>query len=245
MNLAPTPRAPRLYLAGANRHALLPATEGRFALESFADISPAVEAYRPLWRGALLDSGAFSVMTTGRVIDLGAYRDFVAEHGDFYDAIASLDVIDGDWRASVTNWRAMPGTFPTWHEGEPPELLRDYLEEQSGGDWVGIGMQRPGGRLDPAQTRRVLASLPRDHAAHVHGWSLTMYAAAYPFASTDSAAWIRMLAAHSANGDLRHLTKRELMNITIARLDRAPRRSQWDPNWSYSAAARTAQQSLL
>jgi len=243
--LTDTPRAPRLYLAGANTHALLPATEGRYALESFANIVPVVEAYRPLWRGALLDSGAFSVMTTGKAIDLGAYREYVSEHGDFYTAIASLDVIDGDWRQSIANWRAMPGTFPTWHEGEPAELLRDYLAEQAGGGWVGIGMQRPGGRLDPAQTRRVLATLPTDHDCHVHGWGLTMYAADYPFASTDSAAWIRMLAAHMANGNLRHLTKRELLEITIARLDRAPWRAKWDLNWSCSVAASTQQQSLL
>jgi len=248
MQTAATPKAPRLYLAGANTTQTHELVKGRHVLESFADIRVVTGAYRPLWGGALLDSGAFTVMTTGKPVDIGAYREFVAAHGQFYDACAALDVIDGDWKQSVANWRAMPGTFPTWHEGEPFGLWRDYLAEQSDGGWVGVGMQRVNGRINKPRCRSVLAELKQqtpEHSAHVHGWGLTMYATDYPFASTDSAAWIRMVLDHKNNAGLRHLTNSELMQITIARLERAPWRERWDPNWCASRADSTAQLSLL
>ena len=154
------------------------------------------------------------------------------------------------WSRSPTSRRQRKTTDPCGRvRYEPYDLLREYLSEQQGGGWVGIGMQRPGGRLVPGQCRKVLGELmreiPADHGCHLHGWGLTTYVADFPFASTDSAAWVRMLAAHMANGNLRHLTKRELVDITIARLDRAPWRAKWDLNWSCSVAASTQQQSLL
>jgi hypothetical protein len=215
---------------------------GRHVLETFAYLRPGsdrntiIQNYRPLWAGAIIDSGAFSVHMSGTPVSLEEYRGFLEAHGDFYDAIAGLDVIS-DWRGSVANWRAMEdlGVFPTFHEGEPRELLLEYAQEQAArGGWLGFGAQRP---IVPARVAAWLREC-RDvrgdlvHKVHCHGFGLSMYVTAFPFASTDSTAWI--MGVHKLLGitQLNHLTKRELMDIMYARLTRAPHRVQWDPGWA-------------
>lgn len=231
----PTPSAPRIYLAGAIEQFNLDLTIGRRVLETFAYIKPGTGAYRPLWEGAMLDSGAFSAYASGVEIDRGAYREFVVEKGDFYESVAALDDIT-DWRKSVANWRFMEdlGVFPTYHEGEPPELFREYAEEQlDKGGWVGFGAQRP---IVPERLVRVLKGHREAlgnlaHEVHIHGFGLTMYTSVFPFKSTDSTLWVLGLQKLMGFTPLNHLAKRELMNILLARLDRAPLRLQWDPKW--------------
>jgi hypothetical protein len=225
-----------LYLAGATNLQYLDYTVGHRVLETFAEIRKIATPFRPLWAGAMLDSGAFSAHMSGVKIDLGEYRAFVEEKGSFYESIAALDDI-ADWRKSVANWRAMEdmGVFPTYHEGEPPELFVEYAEEQLiRGGWVGFGAQRP---IVP---ERLLGCL-REHRdnlgdlaekVHIHGFGLTMYSAAFPFQSTDSTLWTVGLQKLMVFSALNHLTKREMMDILVARLERAPRRLQWDSNWA-------------
>jgi hypothetical protein len=209
-------------------------------LESFAYMyrcrTDSFDAYRGTWKSAMLDSGAFSVHTGGSPVDIGAYRAFVEEKGSFYDSVAALDVI-ADWRKSVENWRAMEdlGAFPTFHEGEPLELLVDYAQEQAArGGWVGLGAQRPivPERLTAwlVSCREAVGDLAK--AARFHGFAMTMYSAAFPFSSTDSFAWIMAVKSLQGITRLNHLTRSEMLSIAISRLERAPMRTKWDPNWA-------------
>jgi len=231
---------PTLYMAGARALIDLEFTVGRSVLESFAYMkscrSDTFDTYRSMWKGAMLDSGAFSVQMSGAGVDMGAYRAFVEEKGGFYDSIAALDVIS-DWRKSVENWRAMEdlGAFPTFHEGEPFELLLEYAQAQATrGGWVGLGAQRP---IVPERLatwlmacKDVLGDLAS--TVHFHGFAMTMYTTVFPFSSTDSCAWI--LGTQSLQGitRLNHLTRSEMVSILLSRLERASKRMAWDPNWS-------------
>jgi len=234
IELSTAPHAIDLYLAGANSNERLEYSIGMRVLESFADIKPNVALYRPLWQSAMLDSGAFSVMQSGKKIDIGEYREFVEEHGEFYDAVASLDDIL-DWRRSMENWVEMEDldVFPVYHEGEPIDLLRAYAEEQTKKcGWIGIGAQRP---ILPSRCVAWLKSL-RDVVGdfpdvHFHGFGLVMYASALPFESADSTSWFRMISKMRLASFMDHLTSRELMDIIMARLERAPLRRLWDKGW--------------
>jgi hypothetical protein len=243
---------PTFYMAGAEGLANLEWTTGRCVLESFAyadrHISDSFEAFRGTWKGAMLDSGAFSVQNAGAAVDMGAYRAFIEEKGSFYDSIAGLDVIS-DWRKSVENWRAMEdlGVFPTFHEGEPFELLLDYAREQGArGGWVGLGAQRP---IVPARLATWLMAckdILGDMASsvHFHGFAMTMYSTVFPFSSTDSAAWMHRMKNLQAVTELNHLTRPEMLSIALSRLERAHMRTSWDPNWVAVLSKTDAKRSL-
>lgn len=231
---------PTLYMAGADGLSNLEWTTGRCVLESFAyvdrHLSDSYEAFRATWSGAMLDSGAFSVQMAGKPVDMGAYRSFIEEKGSFYDSVAALDVIS-DWRKSVENWRAMEdlGAFPTFHEGEPFELLLEYAQEQvRRGGWVGLGAQRP---IVPERLaawlmacKDVLGDLAS--TVHFHGFAMTMYSTVFPFSSTDSCAWLLQLKKLQTVTELNHLTRSEMVSVALSRLERAHMRTAWDPNWS-------------
>jgi hypothetical protein len=87
------------------------------------------------------DSGAFSALTQGAAIDLGAYAAWVARWQDHLCWAASLDVI-GDARASHRNWFALRDrygldTIPTLHAGTDMSWLDAYGRD--GVDYVGLG----------------------------------------------------------------------------------------------------------
>tara|TARA_Y100000310_G_scaffold335424_1_gene417458 strand:- start:3885 stop:4466 length:582 start_codon:yes stop_codon:yes gene_type:complete len=174
---------------------------------------------------------------SGAIIDLGEYREFIEEKSRLYDGIASLDVIS-DWRASMKNWDKLRdlNAFPVFHEGEPWELLEELSTEQAKktalpqGGWLGIGCQRPIIR------DRVLAFLDecRRHIkgkCKIHGFGLTGYTAAFRFDSVDSTSWILGIQQLMRMSELRHLTRGELIDIQIARMERGPFRDEWDPGW--------------
>jgi hypothetical protein len=197
----------------------------------------------------MLDSGAFSVQSTGTPVDLGAYRAFIEARGSFYDSMAALDVIS-DWRQSVKNWRAMEdlGVFPTYHEGEPLDLLVDYAQEQAScGGWVGFGAQRP---INPERLTAWLA-MCREAVGHLassarfHGFGMTMYSTAFPFSSTDSNTWARIVRKFLTLSSLNHLTRGEMLSIGLARMERAHMRTAWDPNWPTLLSKVEAKRSAL
>lgn len=131
----------RLYLAGADSSADHRATIGIkneaylisywYILKGYGQqvIDYGFNAGLPL----MLDSGAFSAMHSGAVIDIDRYIDYIAEHGHKFEKIISLDVI-GDWRGSDRNLDYMVSNgvvpVPVFHTREPFDyletLLRDY-----------------------------------------------------------------------------------------------------------------------
>lgn len=91
-------------------------------LLSFYDVvrkrSPLVTVLNGWGSPCFLDSGAFSAMTMGETVDLGALADFYLQHAARFDTVANLDVI-GDARTSEINLRALQArgvpALPVWH----------------------------------------------------------------------------------------------------------------------------------
>lgn len=221
----------RVYFAGVNQSHFCEAFAGLDVLESFADIRPVMDRYRPTFASMVLDCGAYTELTSGKPIDLGSYSDFCLEHGAGYEWVASLDSIGGGPAANVANWQAMlargvHGAMPTFHQGEPLELLRDYCRETKR---IGLGFQRP-----IKSAREWLAScfavIPP--GVQVHGWAMTAYTD-LPFASVDSTTWLwEMKALQGAHGQgaeaLRCLTTGELIAIVQKKYQRQAKRARWE-----------------
>lgn len=86
------------------------------------------------FRDWVMDSGAFSAMNSGTVIDLGKYTDVCAEmlaEDEQLTEVFALDVI-GDPDASLANteamWDAGVPAIPTYHYGSPVEHLMHLAE---------------------------------------------------------------------------------------------------------------------
>lgn len=87
------------------------------------------------YRDWVLDSGAFSAHKSGHDVDLREYIDcckrLLASDPTLVEVFA-LDVI-GDWKASVKNaeemWRQGVPAIPTFHYGEPWDLLKGLAKD--------------------------------------------------------------------------------------------------------------------
>lgn len=88
-------------------------------------------------RSWCLDSGAFSAFTRGKPIKNADFIAFVRNEVPRCkigppEMIFGLDVI-GDWRASVKNceeaWAADIQCVPTWHQGEPWDVLKGLAKD--------------------------------------------------------------------------------------------------------------------
>jgi hypothetical protein len=218
----------RVYFSGVNQHQWLEAMKGQLVLESFADIRPLTDRYRGTWAGGMLDSGAFTEMTTGRPIDLGAYTGFCQEHGSFYDAIINLDDIRGDVDKSLANLAHLRGAgvdaMPVFHQGEPWSVFEDMCSEF---DYVGIGFQRP-----IQEAERFLDGVwSRSGDTKIHGFAMTSYMDGYPFYSVDSTSWLwevkALLSLNSQGNPLRYLTPSELVNIVLLKYQRMSKADRW------------------
>jgi hypothetical protein len=219
-----------VYFAGVNQHHFCEAFRGLHVLESFADVRVLMDRYRPTFASMILDSGAYSVLSTGKPIDLGAYADFALTHHAGYRWVASLDSIDGGPDANIKNWEALKArgvdAVPTYHQGEPLSLLRDYCKSSPR---VGLGFQRP---IQHARRflMEVFENVPAGHK--IHGWAMTSYTD-FPFESVDSQTWqfeVRALMAHAGQGSeaLRCLTLRELIDIVQRKYERLPKQLRWE-----------------
>ena len=196
-----TTLATRIHFAGLNTARLAKALEGEDVLISFADVIERPGVWRDeilprleagAYRSAILDSGAFTVYTTGREISLEAYRAFALEVADLFDLVVTLDDIAGDVATSQANTAALEAAglevVPVFHQGEPWSELERLVETYG---TIGVGFQRPikGGAdwLD-----EVFARVPS--SVRVHGFGMTRFARAepsrWPFATADSATWI-------------------------------------------------------
>lgn len=208
-----------VYLASPNTQQQAEHAAGMPALFSFACYSPWLDRYQQTFRRLLIDSGAFSAFTTGKQIDLGAYREWAARWDGHADAVAGLDDISGDWRQSLQNYEAMPHGFPTIHDTDPPELLKDIVAiavERK--QWIGIGLAPP--REGKARfVRWACDNIPEN--VHIHGWALRRYWHVRRIDSVDSTNWWRdgMQLAR----DLPWLTYGEALELVVKRYQREAR----------------------
>ena len=228
----------RIYLASPTTQLQAEMMAGCDVLESFAIAARARWAvrYRPTWTSAMLDSGAYSEMTTGKPVDLGAYIEFAAEHAAGYDEIVNLDQISGDVGErvdrSAANLMRMRDAgldpMPVYHQGEPWSVLADLASCGK----VGLGFQRPIQGAD-AFLGGAFDRLPS--TCRVHGFAMAnaRYTGRYPFASVDSATWMHevnaLLSVKGQGADaIEYLTPGEILrDIVIRKYRRIPMATAW------------------
>jgi len=156
-------------------------------LISYAVWSPWLDDYVPTFERILLDSGAYSVMNSGKALDKEGYRDWVSRFDGLCDAFAGIDDIEGDWKQSLKNYEKFGG-FPTIHDSDPRELLADLIPIAQEYGWIGIGLVPP--RDSKGEfVRWVCDNVPPD--LHIHGWALGLYNDIRRIDSTDATNWFR------------------------------------------------------
>lgn len=162
----------------------------------------------------IVDSGAYTAWTKGKIIDLPQYIRFCRDNEEHIEKAVSLDVIPGRPRKprtpAQTRESAMQGwanllrmraagvdAMPVFHYGEPRCYLDRMAAESS---WIGLSS---GSRLsglaryvwiDTAFTRLCRrGEFPR---IRVHGFSETRPGVLlqYPWYSVDSATWVKCAA---------------------------------------------------
>ncbi len=171
----------------------------------------------------LLDSGAYSELSTGKAVDLDAYLSWV-ERYPWADAYAGLDDISGDYRRSLANYER--GGFPTIHDSDPDWLLDELIPiARERGNWIGVGLVPPRTKRED-WLRRTLARIPED--LHVHGWALGAYCHVPGLSSWDSThawrEWGKLKAAHS------WLTNAECLELAVLKMQRMGRQIPVESN---------------
>lgn len=149
------------------------------------------------FRDWVLDSGAYTAWSLGKVINLQDYIDTakrLLKEDPTLSEVFSLDVI-GDWKAGLRNveamWKQGVQAIPCYHYGEPEhvllELARTYPKIALGGvaGTRGEGM-KPGPKL-----RWASQCFARVWPKAIHGFSFggQEYIMALPFHSVDASTW--------------------------------------------------------
>jgi hypothetical protein len=182
------------------------------------------KGYQQSFSRILIDSGAFSELTSKAKVDLGEYREWSSRWVGHADAIAGLDDISGNWRRSLANYEAVPVGFPTFHETDPHELLDDLIPmARERGRWIGLGML-PATRAKRGGEGWLSDSLSRIPAdVHVHLWAGRGYLHHRRVDSADSTNWWRDALQLRAVRQLEHLTYGECLEIVVKRYQRESR----------------------
>jgi len=211
----------RIYLASPNNQMQASHARGMPVLLSYhlrKTCGKWIENYIASFSNLLIDSGAYSELTTGVKIDGEAYKEWAANWSYIADAIAGLDDISGDWRRSMRNYEKYGG-FPTIHDTDPAELLDDLIPmAYERGRWIGIGLLPPRTKRED-WLRKTLERIPDD--LHIHGWALRRYSYMRRFNSMDSTNWWRDSFKIKSNNDTKHLTPSECLEIVVKRYQRS------------------------
>lgn len=206
----------QVYLASPNTQQQAEHCSGMAVLLSFALFKPWMWQYQPSFSRILIDCGAWSVLNSGAEIDRGAYRDFGGLWRNHADAVAGIDDIGGDWRKSMANYAAIPWTFPTIHDSDPPELLPELVAmAQERMTWLGIGLVPPREGKE-SFVRWVCDNVPE--GLHLHGWALRRYTHIRRLNSVDSTNWWR--DAMKLRQQLPWLTYGECLDLMVRKYQR-------------------------
>lgn len=224
---APKPRVETFYLGSPVTQQQLQAAAGMPVLFSYALFpNHATKGYMQAFPRILIDSGAFSVMNSGKQLSVEEYAEWSQPWRKEADAIAGLDDIRGDYKQSLANYEKQPWAFPTFHDSDPPDLLDDLVAlARARGKWIGIGLVPPReGKQD--FVARTLERIPHD--IHVHGWALWRYAGLKEFrhrqsVSFDSTNWWRDAMAIRTLPLCKHLNYGETLEIVVKRYQRMAR----------------------
>lgn len=208
-----------VYLASPNSQQQAEHAADMPVLLSFAVWSDWIgKGYQESFARILIDSGAFSELSSGKKIDMEAYIDWGGRWVGHADAIAGLDDISGDWKRSMRNYQKFELGFPTFHDTDPPELLDELIAmAMERNKWIGLGL------LPPRQGKEtwVRSALDRiPDCIHVHGWALRQYTHCRRIDSVDSTNWWRDAMQLRTKPELAHLTYGECLEIIVKRYKR-------------------------
>lgn len=203
-----------VYLASPNTQQQAEHAADMPVLLSYAIYCPWLDRYQQTFSRLLIDSGAYSVMNSGKTICVDAYADWAERWNGHADAVAGLDDIGGDWKRSLANYERCG--FPTFHDTDPPELLDDLIPiARERGGWIGLGVKPP--RENKEQwVRDSCARIPDD--LHVHGWALRAYTHVRRLDSVDSTNWWR--DAMKLRKELPWLSYGECLELIVKRYQR-------------------------
>jgi hypothetical protein len=214
MRIVPTVKT---YLGSPGNQLQADAARGMPVLVSFASwqkFKPLTQ-WMPSFDEVLVDSGAYSEMNSGVVVDLDEYLGWV-EAIPWATNWAGLDDINGNWKRSLKNYER--GGFPTIHDTDPPELLDDLIPiARAAGNWIGIGLSPPRQGKERF-VRDTIERIPDD--LHIHGWALGMYTH-LALDSIDSTHWWR--EAMKYRDALPWLTYGEALEISVKKAQRLDR----------------------
>ena len=208
-----------VYLASPGNQQQAEHVKDMPVLLSYALYDPFLDKYQHTFRRLLIDSGAYSVFNSGKTISVDEYADWSLRWSGHADAVAGLDDIAGNWRASLKNYESMKNGFPTIHDTDPPELLKDLIPlARSRGNWIGIGLSPPREGKERF-VRWACDNIPDD--MHIHGWALRAYTKVRRLDSVDSTNWSR--DAFKVRRDMPWLTYAESLEIIVKRYQRESR----------------------
>lgn len=205
------------YFASPSNQMVASHLNGLPVLLSFAEWRTCIDSYQQSFSNILIDSGAYSEMSSGVVIDIEEYAEWASRWVDRADAIAGLDDIRGDWRKSLKNYERLG--FPTFHDTDPEELLPELIDiSRERGNWLGIGLLPPREGKEE-WVMRTLERIPDD--IHVHGWAMRRYRHLTGFSSMDSTNWWR--DGMMVRTKLPWLTPSESLALVMLRYERESR----------------------
>lgn len=212
----------RVYLASPGTQQQAEHVADMPVLLSFATYSEWLDRYWTSFAHVLIDSGAYSEFNSGKKIDVSEYADWCQRWTGLVDAMAGVDDISGDWRRSLENYQKFPDGFPTIHDSDPGELLKDLVQlslERT--RWIGIGLVPPRESKERF-IRWVCDNVPE--GIHVHGWACRRYTHIPRIDSVDSTNWWRDAMKLRTLPALSHLTYGECLDIIVKRYKRWERR---------------------
>ncbi len=144
-----------------------------------------------------LDSGAYSALTQGKVIDIKEYIQFIKDNQDAISIYANLDVI-GNAEATWKNQQIMEKEdltpLPVYHFGEDRKYFHQYLDKYDYiclGGLVGATNDQLTYWLDPLW--QIICNTKDNLPSHkIHGFGLTSLSLMlkYPWYSVDSTSWV-------------------------------------------------------
>ena len=146
----------------------------------------------------LMDSGAYSAMTKGEVIEIDKYIKFIKDCGTNITEHISLDVI-GDGAETYKNWTYMKkkglNPIPTYHLSTDIKYLERYIKETPYigiGGVAGITTSRTARETFNTLWKEVLTDSDGLPLVKIHGMGITDVAilADFPFFSIDSSTWL-------------------------------------------------------
>lgn len=160
-------------------------------------------AYLSLWkrmrhqyeiRDWVMDSGAFTAFKAGKCVDLQRFTDVCLEYQESDPTMVEvfgLDVIN-DWEAGLRNveemWRQGVRAIPTYHKGEPEEVLLHLAKT-----YPKIAVSGTGGRRmhTTEKVRFFSQCFARVWPCKVHGFAVVDMEVLrrLPFHSVDSSSW--------------------------------------------------------